>query len=127
MKTILTVSDLEAMANEGLKEIEIGANVIVTDLAREAARKLELKLKRVETDVEKPSPGHGKAPSAPAAPPPPATIQAASAAPAGQTPGEIDPELVARIKSMIVEKLGPDASTQILDKIIQQVVTKLDK
>lgn len=126
MKTILTVSDLEAVANEGLKEIEIGADVMVTDLAREAARKLDLKLKRVENkDLEKPSPVVEKTSPPPAAPSPPATIRGAPAAPAGRTT-EIDPELIARIKSKVVESLGPDASTQILDKIIHQVVTKLN-
>ena len=46
MKKIITAHDMEALAAQGTKEIDVTNDVIVTDVARERAEKLGIKLKR---------------------------------------------------------------------------------
>ena len=48
MKKILTVHDIEALQTQGIKEIEVTNDVIVTDVARERAEKLGIRLKRLK-------------------------------------------------------------------------------
>lgn len=48
MKKIYTSRDIEALVSQGVKELEVTNDVIVTDVARERAEKLGLRLKRLK-------------------------------------------------------------------------------
>jgi hypothetical protein len=48
MKKIYTARDIETLASQGVKELEITNDVIITDVARERAEKLGLRLKRLK-------------------------------------------------------------------------------
>ena len=46
MKKIYTARDIEALAAQGIKELDVTNDVIVTDVARERAERLGVQLKR---------------------------------------------------------------------------------
>lgn len=48
MKKIYTSRDIEALVSQGVQELEVTNDVIVTDVARERAEKLGLRLKRLK-------------------------------------------------------------------------------
>lgn len=127
MKTFYTERDITDMHAAGVTEIEIDDDVVLTDLARDKAIGLGLKMKRVEQRSGQPSglPRLAVAPqmqlppavNGPVAPPPPAL--------AAPTPAVIETDMVARIKAAVIARLGTNAHNDLLDQIIPQVLAQL--
>lgn len=127
MKTFYTERDIADMHTAGMTEIEIDDDVVLTDLARDKAIGLGLKMKRVERRSGQPAglPRLAVAPqmqlppavNGPAAPPPPA-----STAP---TPAAAETDMVARIKAAVIARLGTNEHNDLLDQIIPQVLARL--
>ena len=127
MKTFYTVRDIEDMHAAGVVEIETHEDVVVTDVAREKATALGMKLKPVD-------PGGARSPVSPAArvaatgafpqtsAAPPASR---SASPAGS--GAASGELVSKVKAAVVQRLGTSKYDELLDRIIPQVIAQLKK
>jgi len=112
MKTFFTERDIEEMHAQGITEIEIDDDVVLTDLAMDKAISLTIKLKRVKERSAPPSangmPRFALAPnmsfSSPPAPTPPPT-----------TPTDT---LTATIKAAVIARLGTHQYDDLLDAII---------
>ena len=105
MKQFYTERDIEEMVQAGVTELEINDDVVVTDVAREKATALGLRLKPVQkktTTSDTPTPA--------------SSIDRAKG---------VDPELVSRIKSTVIARLGTAESAELLDRIIPQVLARL--
>ncbi len=136
MKTFYTVRDIEDMHASGVVEIETHDDVVLTDVAREKAIALGMHLNPVEQADD----GHQR----PAKPrmaaatrtkstaasdislPPPAAPSASPFQPRADTGGAPD-DLVMKIKAAVVARLGTDKYNGLLDKIIPQVMSQLNK
>jgi hypothetical protein len=125
-KVFYTEHDIEDMVKRGMMSLEIGDNVVLTDLAYEKANRLGLRLVRGRPDSppsapvrpylseKEPRPG---APAAGAAPRPVAPGASASPAPDGK-------ELHQRIKNAVIARLGSQVDANLLDVIIQRVLSQ---
>ncbi len=111
MKTFYTVRDIEDMHATGVTQIETHDDVVVTDVAREKAIALGMRLVPVEAGSARPpgprTPGAGSAaaPSSPAAP----------------------DDLVRKVKAAVAARLGTDKYNDLLDRLIPQVMSQLRK
>jgi hypothetical protein len=110
-KEFYTERDIEDMWKRGIMSLQVNENVVLTELAYEKAQRLGLQLL-------KPQPM-----DPPAAPVRPYlsqsnAYQATTAAPAPAS----GPDLAARIRSAVSERLGPQVDPQLLDSIIQRVL-----
>jgi hypothetical protein len=141
MKQFYTVRDIEDMHAAGVVEIEIHDDVVLTDVAREKAIALGMRLIPVEpakdghqgqamprmavSALTKTTPatvgaGGGAMPQTPASPPSPPALP--------QTPHGNDPaDHVMQVKAAVVARLGTDKYNDLLDKIIPQVMSQLKK
>jgi hypothetical protein len=141
MKTIYTERDIADMHANGVTEIEIDDDVVLTDLAREKAITLGLKMKLVAQRSGQPA-GLPRLAVAPQMQLPPAVTTSATAlAPAppstlpmvaGQAllphpPTQLPPstDLAAQVKAAVIAQLGTSAHNDLLDQIIPQVLAKL--
>jgi hypothetical protein len=131
MKTFYTERDIDDMRAAGAVEIEIDDDVVLTDLARERAIALGLRMKRVEKRSGKPPGGLPRLAVAPQIQLPPAVITVPKPAPAPLPPPPVSPpsdeELAAQIKAAVLARLGNTPHTDLLDKIIPMVLTRLRK
>ncbi|WP_322507670.1 hypothetical protein [Anaerolinea sp.] len=95
-KKFLTAKDIDFHADQGVKEIHIGDDVVVTDLGQERARERGVTLTRLPAGVK--SPPHPSCEAAPS-----------------------DAEIFAQVRSAVIARFGgtPDG----LDQIIQKVLT----
>jgi hypothetical protein len=141
MKQFYTVRDIEDMHAVGVVEIEIHDDVVLTDVAREKAIALGMRLNPVEPDSDSHQgqamprmavsaqtkttlatvgAGGGAMPQTPAAPPSPPALP--------QTPIGNDPaDRIMQVKAAVVARLGTDKYNDLLDKIIPQVISQLKK
>ncbi len=115
-KTFYTENDVVDLVKHGVLSIEVNDNVVLTDLAYEKANRLGLKLVRDKPD------------NPPAAPVRPYIAQQAAAKQREVTPAaEVSPpagtDLVKRIHSAVVARLGNQVDPALLDTIIQRVLT----
>lgn len=111
-KTFYTEKDIEDMVKSGIRSLTITEDVVLTDLAYEKARKLELQLVR-END---------QPPAAPvrpyiAKPPRPAAPPAGPAAPPA--------DLKERVRQAVLARLGTQVDAQLLDTIITRVLSQV--
>jgi hypothetical protein len=137
MKTFYTVRDIEDMHAAGVAEIEIHDDVVLTDVAREKAISLGMRLRPADSE-DGIRPG-GPAPRASSASsrvitsavagalshPPPAPLATPSRPQAGA--GTSQNELVGKIKAAVAARLGTDRYNDVLDQIIPQVMAQLKK
>ena len=118
-KTFYTDHEIEDLAKRGVKSLVVDDNVVLTDLARDKARRLGVELVR-EDD---------KPPSAPERPyiakttSPSATTSTASVP--SQSSGTDTAELHKRVKSAVMSKLGEGVDANLLDTIIQRVLSTI--
>ena len=132
-KTFITEDDIQDMARQGKKSLEVGPNVVLTALAYEAAEKNGIVL------VER---GGNPPPAAPVRPylseVPPAKTDRAGL-PGSQTPKPVPSYypvtapvftkpasttgLEDRIRSAVNSQLGKPIDRELLDRIIQRVLT----
>jgi hypothetical protein len=107
MKTFYTERDIVDMYAAGVRQLEVDDQVVLTDLARDKAQELGLALVAA---------GQSKGQAHPPAP---------TAAPAPK-PGLSQAELITRVKSGVIAKLGTEAYNDLLDQVIPQVLARLD-
>ena len=130
MKTFYTERDIEDMHAAGVKAIEVCDDVVLTDVAREKALALGMKLKPVANKVSQPEQilknlgANLPAPAKPVAPPA-STFAKATASASINTPST-DTELVERIKAGVIAKIGTTAYNGLLDQIIPQVLARFN-
>ena len=124
MKTFYTVRDIEDMHAAGTTEILTHDDVVLTDVAREKAIALGMRL----TPAEDASPRSGtpSVRTGAVAPPParPAAQSMTSPRPAAP-PSPSD--TAAKIKAAVVARLGTHKYDDLLDVIIPQVMAKLEQ
>lgn len=110
-KTFYTDHDIEDLAAKGIKSLVVDDDVVLTDLAREKARRLGVELLRE----------HDAPPSAPERP-----YIAMQVSPSVSTsqphPARNKKELQQRIHKAVVERLGDGVDPQLLDTIIRRVL-----
>jgi hypothetical protein len=126
MKTFYTERDIEDMHASGVTELELDDDVVLTDLARDKAIALGLKMKVVEKRSGQPnsSPRLAVAPQMqlPSAAAGPSSPLPAAAAPSSATS---EADLVAQVKSAVIARLGTNAHNDLLDQVIPQVLARL--
>jgi hypothetical protein len=112
VKTFYTERDIEDLANQGVKSLVVSDDVVLTDLARDRARRLDIELVPPR-DEAKPAPSEPQA-SIPAAQPP-----APAASPAK------DADLEGRIFASVKARLGGQVDDALLRTIVQRVINSL--
>ncbi|MFW6333529.1 MAG: hypothetical protein ACOC23_09575 [Thermodesulfobacteriota bacterium] len=138
MKTFYTVRDIEDMHAAGVVEIQTHDDVVVTDVAREKAISLGMRLVPLEenedrrqgrtkrgasADSRTATVGSGTGSfSKPAASPPPSATS-----PSQTGPGSLDSKLVRKVKAGVIARLGTDKYNHLLDRIIPQVISQFKK
>jgi hypothetical protein len=123
MKTFYTERDISDMHAAGVTEIEIDDDVVLTDLARDKAIALGLKMKLVAQRSGQPN-GLPRLAVAPQMQLPPAVAGPASPWP---TSPASDTNLAAQVKSAVIARLGTTAHNDLLDQVIPQVLARLGK
>jgi hypothetical protein len=128
MKTFYTERDIADMHAAGVTEIEIDDDVVLTDLAREKAITLGLKMKLVAQRSGQPA-GLPRLAVAPHMQLPPA-VNGPAASPARPAPAaapspSAEVDLVAQVKAAVIARLGTTAHNDLLDQIIPQVLARL--
>ena len=98
-KTFYTERDIQDLAARGVTALDVNDEVVLTDLAREKALNLGLKLVR--------SAGAG-----------------ATATRPGSTPASKD-EVVAKVKAAVIARLGNGVDPALLDAVITRVVAQV--
>jgi hypothetical protein len=150
MKTFYTDHDIEDMAKAGTREIEIDDDVVLTDLAREKALSIGIKLRQKHSaepvvatgrplirplsavsagGSPSPSPAPAAAPSRPV-PDPPTKPLAADSSPAAAIPASqssaagslSEEEFKRRVKSVLVGRLGSRVPEAMIDAAIVKVL-----
>jgi hypothetical protein len=112
-----TERDIEDMAKRGVTEIEVNDSVYITDLARETMDKLGIKRKvsggqgATSTVLASPDVAHLHTPA-------PASVSKSLSASEKQ-------EVIDKVKSGVIARLGPGVDTAVVDKIVQRVVNAL--
>lgn len=121
-RTFYTERDIEDMSKRGVTEIEINDSVYITDLARETMDKLGIKRKVS---------GGAPASSSVLASPDVANLHSQTSAPGGAagTSTALSPsekqEVIDKVKSGVIARLGPGVDAVVVDKIVQRVVGQL--
>ncbi len=132
MKTFYTERDIEDMHAQGITEIEVDDDVVLTDLAKDKAISLGIKMKRVEQRSTPPQDsGMPRLAVAPQMQLPPVVHGSpiSSTPPSAPSPpaATIDPDitLINQIKSAVVTRLGTTQYNDLLDRIIPLVLARL--
>jgi hypothetical protein len=108
-KVFYTERDIEDLARQGVKSLDVNDNVVVTDLAREKARKLGLELITKRPNQTAQSPG----------------AQAAPAAPMSAKPAPAKGDLESRVFSSVKARLGDQVDDAVLHTIVERVIKGL--
>ncbi|MBS1248661.1 MAG: hypothetical protein MAG431_00220 [Chloroflexi bacterium] len=116
-KTFYTERDIEDLARQGVSALEIDDDVVLTDLARDKARRLGLDLIRPDD----------KPPAAPERPyiakmPSPSAAKATKPANTSQASPTSGDELYNRVREAVMARLGDTVDHQLLDTIIKRVL-----
>lgn len=114
-KTFYTEKDIEDMVRSGIRSLTISEDVVLTDLAYEKARKLELQLVR-ENDQPPAAPVRPYIAKAP-------RPTAASGTGGGTTAPPAD--LKERVRQAVLARLGTQVDAQLLDTIITRVLSQV--
>lgn len=114
MKTFYTERDIEDLRAAGVTELAINDDVVLTDLAREKAEQLGVRLKRAEEagpiQTDRILRNLGAAGKSPAP---------------GQPQSVSDNELARRVKTAVIAKLGTTEYNDLLDQVIPQILARL--
>jgi hypothetical protein len=122
VKTFYTDRDIEDMHAAGVTEVEVHDDVVLTDLAREKALALGLRLKSVEKQDRQAE----RMLRALGTHLPPAK-RASASSPTNSSLSPADGELVSRIKAAVIAKLGTSDYNDLLDQVIPQVLARLSR
>lgn len=113
-KTFYTERDIEDMARRGVMSLVVNADVVLTELAREKAERLGVKLVREhETPPSAPVRPY-ISPASPSASEKPG--RAGSAGPSGKA------DMHRKVRDAVVARLGSDVDATLLDTIIKRVL-----
>jgi hypothetical protein len=122
-KKFYTEKDIEDLFQSGTKSLQISDDIVLTELAYEKAKGLGFQL--ISNEADNP-------PAAPVRPylsdgasPVQAKPRVAAVPPAVAPPQQIQPRVLPieqRIRSAVIEKLGNQVNTKLLDNIIHRVV-----
>jgi len=130
MKTFYTERDIEDLHAAGVTTIEVDDDVVLTDLAREKASVLGLRLEPVanrkpQTDRILRNLAGSHLPASAAEPAQDGTASSAASAP--KTVSEsVDTGLVEQVKAGVIAKLGTTEYNGVLDQVIPQVLARLN-
>lgn len=95
-KTFFTERDIQDLAARGVTALDVDDNIVITDLGRDAALKLGIKLAR------------------------------RSAAPAAAAkPASAKDEVVAKVKAAVIARLGNTADPALLEAVIGRVIAQI--
>jgi hypothetical protein len=125
MKTFYTERDIADMHAAGVTEIEIDDDVVLTDLAREKAIVLGLKMKLVSQRSGQPD-GLPRLALAPQMQLPPAVVGPSSPLPAAVN-SSAPHDLAAQVKAAVIARLGTSVHNDLLEQIIPQVLARLGR
>lgn len=118
-RTFYTERDIQDLAARGVTEIEVNDSVYITDVAREMMDRLGIKRKAT---------GGTGAASTVLASPDVANLHkpAASAPPASHqlSPAE-QQQVIDKVKSGVIARLGPGVDAAVVDRIVRRVVGAL--
>ncbi len=124
-RTFYTERDIEDMAKRGVTEIEINDSVYITDVAREMMDKLGIK--RKVTNGAPASSSVLKSPDVANLHVP--TLAAATVPSRVSVDGGLDAaekqEVIAKVKSGVIARLGPSVDVNVVEQIVRRVVGKL--
>lgn len=111
-KTIYTERDIVDLAQRGVKEIQVDETVYITDVGREKMQALGMQIKTVRTD---------------AVPTTPASALAGSAHVLGgrRLTEEERRQVIEKVKSGVIARLGPGVDATLLDTLVRRVVGEL--
>lgn len=111
-KTFYTERDVEDLARRGVMSLVVNQDVVLTELAREKAERLGVRLVRE----------HDTPPSAPVRPyiatPSPASDAGKQEKPAGKTKADLHQ----RVRAAVIARLGNEVDPALLDTIIKRVL-----
>lgn len=110
-KTFYTERDIEDLARRGVMSLVVNQDVVLTELAREKAERLGVRLVRE----------HETPPSAPVRPyiAEPSPV---SAGKKGQPAPKSKAEMQAKVRAAVIARLGNDVDPALLDTIIKRVL-----
>jgi hypothetical protein len=114
-RTFYTERDIEDLAARGVKEVRVDDNVYITDAALEMMDKLGIK--RVAANGASPSSSVLASPDA-------ANVRQAKPASSSLSPNEKQ-EVIDKVKSGVIARLGPGVDSAVVDKIVRRVVGAL--
>ena len=116
-KTFYTDHEIEDLYKRGVTSLVVDDNVVLTDLAREKARRLGMDLLRED---DRPSSAPERPYIAKQVSPAAAKPAAPAAAPSGKG------ELHQRVKAAVMAHLGDKVDEQLLETIIQRVLNNIE-
>ncbi len=108
-KAFYTERDIEDLARQGVKSLDVNDNVVVTDLAREKARRLDVEL--ITPRPNQPSSANQTATPA----------QAAMAANPAPSKGDLE----SRVYNSVKARLGDQVDDAVLQTIVKRVIQGL--
>ena len=121
-KQFYTEHDIEDMARKGIKSLQVGDDVVLTELAYEKAKKLDFQLVSAGADNPPAAPVRPYLSEKQTAQAKPVTASISQAMP---QPAPTAPKVIAieqRIRSAVIAKLGNQVDAKLLDNIIHRVV-----
>ena len=124
-KKFFTDKDIEELQRKGIKSLQLNDDIVLTDLAYEKAKRLDIQL--IFDRAEMP-------PAAPVRPylsdqEPPRALRKPAAAPASPAVSQPSPDAQAgpgtlekRIRAAVAARLGSQVDSKLLDAIVRRVV-----
>ncbi len=127
-KVFYTERDIVDIFKRGVTSLEVGDNVVLTEMAYEKAGSLGMKLVSDKPDnppcapirpyiAKAPQPARGTAPPAPGVAPVPSPESIP------QSDRAEEPDLQQRIRDAVIARLGNQVDSNLLDVIIRRVLT----
>ncbi len=115
-KKFFTDTDIEELHRKGLKSLQMNDDVVLTDLAYEKAKRLDIQLvyDRVDTPPAAPVRPYLSDKEPQRSKPQPDSVPSTSS--------HADGDVAARIRSAVIAKLGNQVDAKLLDNIIHRVV-----
>lgn len=130
MKTFYTERDIVDIHAKGVAEIEIDDDVVLTDLAREKAIALGVNLRSVtrrssqSIGLSQPVAAFPQQLSSTGAAPAP-SLSPTPSVPSVTNPTSTEPDLAAQVKAAVIARLGTNEHSDLLDRIIPQILARL--
>ncbi len=107
-KTFYTEQDIEGLHRQGVTSLVVNEDVVLTELAREKADRLGVRLVRE----------HDTPPSAPVRP----YIASSRPAPVEKPQASGNSDLREKVRQAVIARLGDEVDPQLLDTIIRRVL-----